>query len=218
MAIRSETGSNMPADFAYMTNSKNLKAIMERVQGAGSPAKFTHAFLQSLGFTSSSDRPAISVLKSLGFLTADAVPTERYHRYRDERRSGQALAEGLREGWSELFLVDREAHKRTQVELVGLFKSTSGKGDASAQKMATTFRVLAGLADWNAPEPTASAAPSPAAELEEAPEPGDPAPQPPAATLSGLNLHHDVHIHLPSTSDSAVYVAIFRALKAELLD
>lgn len=100
----------MPADFAYMTNSKNLKAIMERVKGAGSPPKFTNAFLQSLGFTSSTDRPAIAVMKALGFLTADGVPTERYHRYRDERRSGQALAEGLREGWGDLFLVDQQAH------------------------------------------------------------------------------------------------------------
>ena len=123
----------MPADFAYMTNAKNLKAIMEKVRNAGSQPKFTHSFLQTLGFSSSTDRPAIGVLKALGFLTPDGVPTERYHQYRNENRSGLALAEGLREGWSELFLVDREAHKRGQAELVGTFKSASGKGDASAQ-------------------------------------------------------------------------------------
>ena len=208
----------MPADFAYMTNSKNLKAIMERVQGAGSPPKFTNAFLQSLGFTSSSDRPVIGVLKALGFLTADGIPAERYHRYRDERRSGQALAEGLREGWSDLFLVDQQAHARTNAELTGLFKSVSGKGDASATKMATTFKALAGMADW-----AATATPS-AVQVEEVkPEEGsdgrgEARTSHVATAVAGLNLHHDVHVHLPSTSDSAVYVAIFRALKVELLD
>jgi hypothetical protein len=46
----------MAADYPYMTNAKNLKPIMERIKGAGTPPKFTLQFLKSLGFTSSTDR------------------------------------------------------------------------------------------------------------------------------------------------------------------
>jgi hypothetical protein len=68
----------MPTDFAYMTSAKNLGAILERVRDAGTPPKFTLDFLKSLGYTSSTDRPVIGVLKALGFLSPDGVPTERY--------------------------------------------------------------------------------------------------------------------------------------------
>lgn len=203
----------MPADFAYMTSAKNLKPIMERIQGAGTPPKFTHDFLKSLGFTSSTDRPIITVLKNLGFLTADGVPTERYNAYRDTSRSGQALAEGLRDGWSAVFLADQKAHERSTTQLTELFKSVSGKGEAVARKMATTFKALSDMGDWTVvpAHTTATAAPlPPEPEVEESPS------EPHQRTR--VALHHDVHVHLPATSDVSVYTAIFRALRAELLD
>lgn len=85
--------------------------------------------------------------------------------------------------------------------------------------MATTFKVLAGMADWTA---TATPVPVPVdeatVEAVERENGQSEDPQPLVTAVAGLSLHHDVHLHLPSTSDSAVYVAIFRALKAELLD
>jgi hypothetical protein len=207
----------MPSDFTYMTNAKNLKAILERIRGAGTPPKFTHDFLKTLGFASSSDRPVIAVLKQLGFLSTDGVPTGRYNTYRDAARSGQAVAEGLREGWADLFLVDQSAHTRNSSQLTEAIKSVTGKGEASAVKMATTFKALSDLADWTE-SPTAAKVPI----VEESASPAPDSPRPltepfPIPRPTAMNLHHDVHIHLPSTSDLSVYTAIFRALKAELL-
>jgi hypothetical protein len=34
---------------------------------------------------------------------------------------------------------------------------------------------------------------------------------------AAFRLHHDIHIHLPPTSDVAVYRAIFQAMKSELV-
>lgn len=203
------------ADFPYMTNAKNLKAVLERVQGAGTPPKFTLEFLKTLGYTSSTDRPVIGVMKGLGFLTPDGVPTQRYNDYRNGAKSGHALAEGLREGWSAVFLADQKAHEKNPAQLTELFKSASGKGEAVARKMATTFKVLCDLATW-----TGSA---PVEEKQEANNGSgktslDESPLPPGEVKTGLSLHHDVHVHLPATSDVSVYTAIFRALKAELLD
>lgn len=115
-------------------------------------------------------------------------------------------------------MVDQRAHTRTNAELTGLFKSVSGKGDASAAKMATTFKVLAAMADWTAAATAVEAPDVQEATTDSGTDEREIREPYVAATAAGLSLHHDVHIHLPSTSDSTVYVAIFRALKAELLD
>jgi hypothetical protein len=202
--------SDMPADFPYMGSNKNLKSILERIREAGTPPKFTHDFLKStLGFASSNDRAVIQVLKSLGFLTADGIPTDRYNEFRDASKSGAAMTTGLREGWSEIFLADQRAHEKTTSQLTELFKTVAGKGEAVAKKMATTFKTLAEVADWKA-----APVPSEVTMAEEPERRERIAP----VEVPALGLHHDVHIHLPSTSDVAVYTAIFRALKAELLE
>jgi hypothetical protein len=196
------------ADFAYMASTKNLKAILEKIRGAGTPPKFTHDFLRTnLGFTSSTDRSVVGVLKGLGFLSADAVPTPRYNEFRDANRSGTVLAQGLREGWADLFLSDQRAYERSTTELKELFKNASGKGESAAEKMATTFKILADAASWATGDSEAEA---PAEE--ELSSLGD------SSTRHPVQLHHDVHVHLPPTSDVSVYTAIFRALRQELLE
>lgn len=204
------------ADFVYMTNAKNLKAILDRIQGAGAPPKFTQEFLKSLGFTSSTDRPVIGVLKALGFLSSDGVPIERYNAYRDASRSGQTLADGLRDGWSGIFLVDQGANQRPAARLTELFKSVSGKGDSSAKKMATTFKILCDMADWSATTTDEPRKVEASSQPESKLVPGGSALVESRGNV--VALHHDVHIHLPPTSDVSVFTAIFRALKAELLD
>jgi hypothetical protein len=189
-----------------MSSAKNLPSILDKISSAGAPPRFTNEFLKTLGFASSNDRTAIKLLKGLGFLTSDGTPTDRYNEFRNPAKSAGALAQGLRDGWSEVFLADQQAPSRTSTELVELFKNVTGKGDAVAKKMATTFRALVERADFSTDQVVLVDLP-----VEE------PAGNAPTKHV-GVRLHHDVHIHLPATSDVAVYTAIFRALRTELLD
>lgn len=212
-------GIEMAAEFPYMNAVKNVGPILTRIQEAGAPPKFTHEFLRtSLGFSSSNDRGIITVLKNLGFLAADGTPTDRYHQFRAGGQGRRALAEGLRDGWSELFLADQHAHEKSAGQLTELFKTVTGKSESVSKKMATTFKTLADAADWS--HPPSSPKPSPE---EITPEESTtikartpPAPNG-AVPTKGVSLHHDVHVHLPATSDVAVYRAIFRALREELM-
>lgn len=197
----------MASDIPYMSSAKNLPAILAKIKAAGTPPKFTHEFLKAnLGFPSSNDRAVIGVLKALGFLSADSTPTARYNDFRNDDRSGSAMATGLREGWSEVFLSDEKAYERTSSQLTELFKNVTGSGEAVATKMATTFKALTAVADWKS-------ATAPAVGT----EPQESSAEREAAAL-GVSLHHDVHIHLPATSDVSVYTAIFRAIRSELVD
>jgi hypothetical protein len=197
------------SEIPYMESVANLSDILSKIRTAGSPPKFTHEFLSStLGFKGSRDRGVIKVLKALGFLTADSIPTQRYNQFKDERLSRAVMAAGIRDGWADVFLADEKSYERTQSQLVGIFKNVTGKGEAVAQKMASTFKALAAQADWQklpemeAAEPEAAALTLPREMVRE----------------GRVSLHQDVHIHLPATSDVAVYTAIFRALREELLD
>lgn len=206
----------MSSDLPYMPAVGNVPAILDKIRGAGTPPKFTIDFLKSsLGFTSSQDRAFPRVLKQLGFLSSDGTPQPRYNEFKSATAGGKALAAGLREGWAPVFLADQQAHTRSVSELKETFKTVTGHGESVAAKMAATFKALALKADWSAP----------------AASDGDPDPDGSDGGTDGadgsgggeggrqgrLSLHHDVHVHLPPTSDVAVYRAIFRALREELM-
>ena len=69
---------------AYLSQTKNLGAILDAIRGAQAPEKFTVRFLEQLGFKSTNDRNIIGVLKGLGFLDDSGTPTQRYFEYLDE--------------------------------------------------------------------------------------------------------------------------------------
>lgn len=209
----------MADSMPYMNVVKRVPDILGKITKAGTPSKFTHEFLRThLGFRSSNDRGIIKVLKALGFLNESGVPTERYNDFKNDRISGQVLAHGLRDGWSDVFLADKEAYERSTSELTEIFKSVTGKSESVSAKMATTFNTLCDLATWSGDG-------YPAVSTEEESEKEEREQVPPRKELTGMMqgggeiaLHHDIHVHLPPTSDVAVYTAIFRALREELID
>ena len=210
----------MAKEIPYMASVSNIDDIIRKIRGAGTPPRFTHEFLSStLGFRSSNDRGFVKLLRALGMVTADGVPTDRYNAFKNELHGGSAMADGLRDGWSDLYLADQQAHDKTVTELQQTFKTITGKGDAVAKKMATTFKALTKHADFAATPASTLDVDSeqlPDAKIDEA-EPAL-ARVRSSTDLSSLTLRHDVHLHLPPTSDVAVYIAIFRALREELLD
>jgi hypothetical protein len=103
---------------SYLTSTKNLPAILEAIKSAQAPERFTIKFLESLDFKSTADRLMIGVLKSLGFITADAKPTDRYFRFLDQTQSAAVLAEAIREAYSDLFQVNKNAQTLSQSEVI----------------------------------------------------------------------------------------------------
>lgn len=213
----------MPTEVPYMMSITNVPAILEKIRTAGTPPKFTHEFLKStLGFAGSNDRGIIKVLRQMGFLSADSVPTPRYNEYRGDQ-PGKALATGLREGWSDFFLADERIYERSNSQIQGIAKSLTGAGDSVAQKIAATFKAVSDKADWSAPvqqpERTADAGDS---EREGNGGAGEEQRRGYGRSANDVGaglfeLHHDIHIHLPPTNDVSVYRAIFQAIKAELM-
>lgn len=202
---------------AYLTSFKNTAPILQAVQAAQAPERFTQKFLEGLGFASTNDRAIINVLKALGFLDDAGVPTSRYHRYLDQTQSALVLAEGIREAYEDLFRVNRNAHEMAQADVKNKLKTLSEGAytDRVLTQMAGTFTTLVKSADFSKP-PIADGG----TDSESAPSPDQDLPAQPSAAPSQLNtappfasLAYNLNIHLPESRDPAVYNAIFKALR-----
>lgn len=203
---------------AYLVTTKNAQTFFNAIQTAKAPDKFTTKFLKDLDFTSSNDRLYVGVLKGLGFLDDDGVPTERYFAYLDHSQSGRILADAVQDAYAELFALNKNAQKLSADEVKGKFKSlTQGqKSENVIGWMANTFKTLCDLADWSAP-----AAPgkkkTPQDSPAENPVPPVDTPVPPEPLVRELELHYNIQIILPESRDQAVYDALFSSLRRHLL-
>jgi hypothetical protein len=210
---------------AYLTSSKNLAAILEALQQAKAPERFTVRFLQSLEFKTSSDRLIIGVLKSIGFLDDQGKPTSRYFAYLDKGQARAVMADGIRSAYKDLFDIKIDAQKLAKNELVNKLKTlTQGQyGEAVIEKMATTFASLCKLGDFDAVKPAVNneidddVDETEEREMQEEKELlADPSRRNRPPKLSVNGLHYNIQIILPESRDPAVYDALFRSLREHL--
>jgi len=212
---------------AYLTSTKNVDKILGAIQQGQAPKQFTTRFLEGLGFKSSSDRLMIGVLKALKFLDENGTPRQRYFQYLDQGQSQRVLAEGVREAYADLYLLNNKAHELTRADVKGKMKTlTQGQyTDSVIDKMVLTFFALAKNSDFEAPPP----APPPADETPQEEEvPGDEGLDPDPGGEDGSRrrtrlpielggLVYSIQIQLPESRDPAVYDALFSSLRPHLL-
>lgn len=197
----------------YLITTKNLDDFFTAIIQAQAPEKFTHKFLQHLGFTSTNDRLYIGLLKGLGLLDENSVPTEIYYKFLDETQSKIIMADLIRNAYEDLFAINKNAQEYSFEEIKNKFRSlTQGqKSDTVLTNMANTFLALCEWADFESEgeefikeEENAEDAHYFGVKKEN---------EGPIDT----SLHYNIQIHLPESRDPAVYDSIFQSLKKHLL-
>jgi hypothetical protein len=203
---------------AYLTSAKNLPAILNSIQTAKAPPKFTQRFLESLEFKSPSDRLIIGVLKAMKFINDDGAPTERYYAYLDQTQAPSVLADGIRDAYADLFQVNINAQTLSKGELINKFRTLSqGQlSDSVMDKMATTFTELCKLADFDTPSPKKEDGTKDDENTSD-----DKTKEKERRENSGQRIRVDglvynIQIVLPESRDQAVYDALFRSLREHL--
>jgi hypothetical protein len=192
-----------------------LEKVLGKIKAAATPDRFTQDFLATtLGMKGGTPRPVIPFLKRIGFLATDGSPTELYKRFRNPSESGAAVADAMRHGYRALFEMNENAHTLSDNDLKGLIVQATGleKGSRAVQAIVGSFKVLKQLASFGAkPKPTQPAK----ADLPVSVPPLAPPPTPEQPL--GFNLSYTINLNLPATSDIAVFNAIFKALRENLL-
>ena len=212
---------------AYLITTKNLEAFLNALRAAKAPDRVNSKFLTQLDFTSSNDRLFIPLLKALGFIDESGVPARRYYAYLDQTESGRILAEAIRAAYEDLFAVNKKAQDLSVEDVKNKLKTlTQGKkSEKVVGLMANTFKALSALADWKAPPPE-KLGEKQKEDGEKQNEDEDKKAKEKARMrgnvgsggMNALELHYDIHIHLPESRDPAIFDAIFEAMKKHLSD
>lgn len=199
---------------AYLQTAKNLDQFFGALIKSQAPERFSQKHLENMGFKSTNDRLFIGLLKGLNFIDENGVPTQRYSKFLDASESKKILAVAVKEAYSDIFTLNKEAYKLTYEEVKNKFKSlTEGKKSENViALMATTFKALSDWADFKTKEET------PEKENQKTIKPSDQVTPDTKTNKIGLEptLHYNIQIHLPETKDYQVYDAIFRAMKEHL--
>lgn len=207
---------------AYLTTFKNTGDILQAIQSAQAPSRFTQKFLEGLGFPSTNDRTMINVLKALGFLDDSGVPTSRYHQYLDQTQSAIVLAQGIRDAYADLFRVNINAHSMNATEVKNKMKTLSEGQftDRVLTQMAGTFTTLVKHADFNSTPGGAGGMGEDDQQEEDDPDEKAQDDRQRDRLRGGKtrigDLVYSVNIVLPESRDPAVYDALFKALREHL--
>ncbi len=202
---------------SYLTSTKNFEGIMNSILGARAPERFTNKFLEDLGYKSSNDRLITGVLKALGLLGDTGEPTQRYYDFLDQTQSKKIIAIGIQEAYEDLFNLNRDAQNLSQEEVKNKLKTlTQGqKGDKVVESMARTFKTLCEYADWS--ELSTATLNSVTTSSNESLQTEEKKSVSVESPSKEMNLHYNIQIHLPETTNMAVYDAIFQSLKKHLM-
>lgn len=212
----------MSLTMSYLTSIKNVESIFNSIIGAKAPELFTTKFLEDLGFKSSTDRLFIGMLKALGFLDEGGQPTQRYYEFLDQSQSKRIVAMGVEEAYEDLFNLNRNAQNMSNDDVKNKLKTlTQGqKSDRVIEQMAMTFRALCSYADWSKHDEQGAGINTSKESVnseEDISIPISDTSKIENTDASQMNLHYNIQIHLPETTNMAVYDAIFQSLKRHLL-
>lgn len=205
----------------YVAATGILNSVLKKIIDAPPPPRFTQDFLTAkLGFKKGSANAVIPFLKRLGFLGSDGVPTELYNKFRNPSKAGKAIADGMKIGYQDLYSRNEYWHDLNKKDLSGLIIEATGTSANSSTLKAIigTIDVLKqyaqfdGASDDNDQSEEKLSAAKPQSS-EETPiihhkKPKDDL---------GINLSYTINLNLPETSDIAVFDAIFKSLKENLL-
>lgn len=190
-----------------------LKKALDGIILAERPDKFTSNFMETiLKVTGGASRAVPPLLKKMQFIGPDGTPTLLYSKFKTDSGRSQAAYDGLRNAFGELFRrneyinrADENSVKDTIVEITGLKKS-----DPVVRQMFGTFDAIKGFI---AGEVRAGDT----VRLEVPEDPKEELRDSSATTGFGLGLSYQINIVLPETENIAVFNAIFKSLRENLL-
>jgi hypothetical protein len=211
-----EGTGRMSTKLPYVTAPGRIPKILEKVRHAQTPERFTGDFLETkLGFRGGNYRQFIPLAKKLGFLGSDGRPTDIYKRFRNSGTSKSAMAQALKKAYREIFERNEYGHNLKKEDFKGLVVEITGleSNNRVVQLICQTFEMLKEFADFEG---------APAAEKEgglpeEQPVKGLAEGEVPLRRQFDMNISYMINLVLPKTDDPAVFNAIFRSLRDNLL-
>ena len=210
------------ANLPYVTATGNVTRALKAIANAATPDNVTQNFVQTmLKIPGGSGTQMTSFLKKVGFANSDGTPTDIYKRFRNEATRGQAAAESLKFGYAPLYRRNEFLHELPDKDLKGLILEETGlAADSNVPSLIlSSIKAIKQFADFQAGSnnvPSQDDLAGATASAQSVALPQDRSSHASNAAV-GLSLGYNIHLNLPATTDIAVFNAIFKSLKENLL-
>ena len=210
------------ASLPYVTAPGNVTKALNAIITAATPEKVTQDFVKEvLKITGSSGNQMTSFLKKIGMAGPDGTPTEMYRKFRNEATRSVAAVAALNHGYSGLYKRNEYMHNLSDSRLKGLILEETGV-DAKNAAVKLTAKCIQGIMEYVNSNTSSNETEESKQEVTHSADTGEHQSKlPPHASQQGngigMNLSYTINLNLPATSDIAVFNAIFRSLKENLL-
>lgn len=200
----------------YMTVPGSLSKILEKIKTAATPDNFNQDFLaNTLGFKGGNYRTFIPWAKKIGLINSDGTPSALYKQFRNPTTSKASLGEALKKGYALVYARDENCHRLDKSKLKGLMMEITGESHDSS-----TLNFIIN-SYWNAKELAEFKDISPNTDEEIFEEIREQNPEEKKDEQQQqkikLGLNYTINLVLPKTDDPAIYNAIFKSLRENLL-
>lgn len=199
----------------YVTAPGRIESALLGIKSAATPDRLTQDFVKTiLKIPGGSGDQITAFLKKIGFANPDGTPSDIYKKFRNTATSGQAAAEALKIGYAPLYIRNEYMHELSDDKLKGLIIEETGQSEESNAVALTvsSIKTVKKFADFSQKHNHI--------QLEQLAEQKKSTPLLPSTKVSkklGLNLSYTINLNLPATSDIAVFNAIFKSLKENIL-
>jgi len=203
------------ADIPYMIAAGSIVKILEKIKEAATPETFSQDFLKTkLGFKGGNYLAFIPWAKKAGLLESNGAPTQLYKQFRNPSSSGVAMATALKTAYSELYTRNEYCHELDKKDFKGLVMEATGESHDSSkvEKIVSTFFNAKSLADFDIKGNTTTIVEDPKSKSQ------DDVSIKQSNKKVSLGLNYTINLVLPKTDDPAIYNAIFKSLRDNLLD
>ena len=129
--------------FRYVYGSIQISNILDKIKNTGRPDRLTFPYIRDTWLLKNKQyADVITLLKDMGFLDNNGVPTELYAEYQNPTLAKNALASGIRNAYPALFKAFPNAHLLNRKDIEGYFRQQTGKAGSVLGKILATFQML----------------------------------------------------------------------------
>jgi hypothetical protein len=200
----------------YFSVPGTIIRILEKIKAAGTPENFNGDFLENtLGFKGGNYKTFIPWAKKVGLINSDGTPTSIYKKFRNPTTSKASLGEAIRKGYADIFAKDENAHLLDKPKFKGLVMEATGESHDSKmlELIVNTYWNAKTLAEFE----TNNTSETDDQQEEVIPKGIDNKSETGHTKKVNLGLNYTINLVLPKTDDPAIYNAIFKSLRENLL-